>query len=339
MAAQRVTGTGKDYFRRHKAWEECLQAADGCYYTATCKEPAIRAHAVSQAWLRTLASQGKVYWFSRNKGVPKGMSEALKKGADASTLFQRLRDPRPSLEPIRRATRARFCCQRHDREFNAIDSRGNMDLQHPDDRHLNLMFHRALLRQLHVDTAAKTWRGKDPEVDAIWTSLPILDGDSVDNLQQPRQVLLQALGAKGGSWRVRHIVRHMPGQPCVAGAVAASWRPGEGACTGAWGCTVIPHNHGHLVAYHYCTTLTQGSQAKRDLAWKKNHLLTEVIKDDATLPYSVSQDLLDLCEDLCIAPSAWDNYPDRKQQAIRDADRDSIVGRFRRKPKGINLFA
>ena len=33
-----------------------------------------------------------------------------------------------------------------------------MDLQTPDNHHLNLMFHRALLRQLHVDTAAKTPR-------------------------------------------------------------------------------------------------------------------------------------------------------------------------------------
>lgn len=78
----------KDYFTHLKAWEECLQAADGCYYTTACKEPAIGTHAVSQAWLRTLASQGKVYRFSRYKGLPKGMSEALKQGADASTLLQ-----------------------------------------------------------------------------------------------------------------------------------------------------------------------------------------------------------------------------------------------------------
>ena len=154
--------TKKDYFTRLKTWEECLQAADGCYYSTACKEPAIGAHAVSQAWLRTRASQGKVYWFSRHKGLPKEMSEALKKSADESTLFQLLRESQPSLEPIGRATRAKFCCEQHDRVFNSIDSRSNMDLQTPNDHHLNLMFYRALLRQLHVDTAAKTWRGKDP---------------------------------------------------------------------------------------------------------------------------------------------------------------------------------
>jgi hypothetical protein len=340
----------KDYFTRHKAWDECLQAADGCYYTAACKEPAIGAHVVSQAWLRTLASQGKVYWFTRHKGLPKGMSEALKKGADESTLFQRLRESQPSLEPIGRATRAKFCCEQHDRVFNSIDSRDNMDLQDPDDHHLNLMFHRALLRQLHVDTAAKIWRGQDSEMDAMWASLPIVDGDSVDNLQQPRRVLQQALGAKqGGSWCVRHLVRHIPGQPRIAAALAASWRPAEGKvtvadlkCTGAWGCTVIPHDRGHLVAYHYCTTLPKGPRAKRDLAWKENYLLTEVIKDGPDLPFRISQDLLELCEELCIAPSAWNAYPNSTQKAIQDLFLDStgVEGTPWTPPReGINLFA
>ena len=340
----------KDFFTRLKAWEECLQAADGCYYTTACKEPAIGAHAVSQAWLQTLASQGKVYWFSRHKGLPKGMFKALKQGADESTLLQRQRESQPSLEPIGRATRAKFCCEQHDRVFNAIDSRDNMDLQNPDAYHLNLMFHRALLRQLHVDTAAKTWRSQDPEVDAMWTSLPTVDGDSVDNLQQPRQVLLQALGAKqGGSWCVRHLVRHIPGRPRIAAAHATSWSPAEGMvtmadskCTGACGCTVIPHDHGHLVVYHYCTTLPKGSRAKQDLAWKENYLLTEVIKDGPNLPFRISQDLLELCEELCIAPSAWNAYPNSTRKAIQDRFLDSIG--IERKPwvpprGGINLFA
>ena len=59
---------------------------------------------------------------TRNKGLPKGMSEALKKGADESTLFQRLKESQPSLEPIGRVTRAKFCCEQHDRVFNSIDS-------------------------------------------------------------------------------------------------------------------------------------------------------------------------------------------------------------------------
>ena len=87
-------------------------------------------------------------------------------------------------------------------------------------------------------------------------------------------------------------------------------------CTGAWGCTVIPHDRGHLVAYHYCTTLPRGPRAKRDLAWKENYLLNEVIKDGPDLSFGISQNLLDLCEELCIAPSAWNAYPNSTQKAI-----------------------
>ncbi|MCY3658474.1 MAG: hypothetical protein OXG36_05550, partial [Caldilineaceae bacterium] len=242
----------KEYFEYHKAWEECLQVAEGCYYTATCKDPAIGAHVVSEAWLRTLASQGKVYWFSRNKGIPKDVIEGFERGEGIRKLLQRLKKSQPSLVSIGLATRSKFCCKQHDREFNLIDSRENMNLQAPDVHHLNLMFYRALIRQLHVDTAKKALGLRQPDVKAGWSLRPQFDEDSADNLQQPRQVLLQALGAKkGGAWCVRHEVRHIPGRPRVAAACAASWRPGEGVvamddlkCTGAWGCTVIPHDGG-----------------------------------------------------------------------------------------------
>ena len=52
--------------------------------------------------------------------------------------------------------------------------------------------------------------------------------------------------------------------------------------------------------------------------------MTEVIKDGTDLPFGISQDLLELCEELCIAPSAWDAYPDSTQKAIQDVFLDSI---------------
>lgn len=334
-----------------RTWEACRQDAEGCYYTAACKEPAIGAHVVSRSWLQTLASQGKVYWFSRSKGAPKWLYQALK-NVDGVSASQG--DHQPSLVPIGLAASSGFCCLKHDGEFRCIDNRDNLNLKGPKDRHLNLMFYRAMLRQLYIDTALKSLRGLYPVLNANYVKSHPIEADSVADLQQSRKVLLEALGAKS-SWRVKHLVRHIPGPPRLAAAVAATWKPAEGfvkvadlKSTGAWGCTVIPLEGGHLVAYHYCTTLRKGPRAKKDLAWKKNWLSTNLIQDDAKLPYRVSLDLLDLCEELCITPPAWDTRSASEQKAIRDVFTVSIdslsspfqgISRIHSPTEEINLFA
>lgn len=324
------------------AWIECTQAAAGCYYKPSCQAKGCKAHALSEAWLDLLADDAcKVYWFSHSDGLVPNLRGKLlaQKAANVAQaraagkeLDRELRASLPSLVPAGRATTARFCCGTHDGEFNPIDrmvGHASLNPPAPSAYCLALMFHRALIRQLYKETVSKAWRGEFsrlyPAWADVWRAFPNTDMNSVANLQHPRELLLEALGAKGKSWCVRHIVRNLPGSPQVAACVAGSWRPvgrkpmaADRKCTGASGFTVVPHAGGHLVAYHYCTTLPRGRQGQWELAQMKEYLENEVFGDEADLPRHLSRDILTQCENVCLAPAAWDAWDAGKRADVRN---------------------
>ena len=89
------------------------------------------------------------------------------------------------------------------------------------------------------------------------------------------------------SWRVWHRVRNIPGQPCVAAAVAAPAIPklwNRRRSTGARGCTVVPHAPGHLAAYPYGTVLPSNRAAARDLQ-ERDRCHARKLVGETELPY------------------------------------------------------
>ena len=139
------------------------------------------------------------------------------------------------------------------------------------------------------------------------------------------------------SWRVWHRVRNIPGQPCVAAAVAAPAIPklwNRRRSTGARGCTVVPHAPGHLAAYPYGTVLPSNRAAARDLQ-ERDRCHARKLVGETELPYRLSWNLVSTCEALCVAPAAWDAYPDEVKNAIRECFLPRPLG----KAPPFNLFA
>lgn len=178
-----------------KLWPECVQAVDGCYFDPACQASAIDAHALSEAWLKhALANAaGRVYGFTRGKGLPGEMYGLLLAREEAEELDRKQRQALP--EPVRvgKATVAKFCCCVHDRKFNPIDEldvRSTLTPSDLDEHCWNLMFHRAVIRQLHRDTAFKVYRRelrrRYPGLSFPWDDNPHWDRNSIANLQWPR---------------------------------------------------------------------------------------------------------------------------------------------------------
>ena len=341
-----------------RLWYECLKAAEGCYFDPDCRAKADdlrNAHAVSEAWLKHALSDdaGQVYGFTRGKGLPEEMYGPLLAREAAEELDRKQRQAFPEPVCVGKATVGRFCCGTHDSEFNPIDE---LDVRSPltpsalDEHCRDLLFHRAVIRQLHQDAAFKVYRRelrrRYPGQSFPWDDNPHWDRHSIANLQWPRDVLLWASDATGAPWRVQHIVLHVRGTPQVAGCGAGS----QGRDT--WGFTVVPHAGGHLVAFHHCIghplPLVPAPQVARD-AW------ADVIGDAAGSPpreltpqdgvaQRISRFLLVHCREVCLAPAAWHRWDAGKQDAVRDLLFSTITGdRFGGPPSAtipdVNLFA
>ena len=149
-----------------RLWYECLKAEEGCYFDPDCRAKANdlrNAHAVSEAWLKHALSDdaGQVYGFTRGKGLPGEMYRPLLARAAAAELDRKQRQAFPELVCVGKATVGRFCCGTHDSEFNPIDE---LDVRSPltpsalDEHCRDLLFHRAVIRQLHRDAAFKVYR-------------------------------------------------------------------------------------------------------------------------------------------------------------------------------------
>ena len=341
-----------------KALDDCLRDTKQCYYSDACWNNPDRAHVLSKAWLNTLKAawgddKDKVYWFARGKNLPPCIHDGRRAGVDARALAGLWREAYPEAVGVGTATAAGFCCHDHDQVFRDIDSRENLDLQRLSARHRHLMFLRPLLRQLYWQTAAALCRQRHPETSAgLGSRYPRMDVHNIVGLQEARRRVQEALGAKGGSWCVKRMVRHLPGEPRLAAALVSRW-PGKGVgvaqadqlCTGPWGCTVIPYDRGprargHLVVFHYCTLLPKGPRARRDLQRKAACLRAALIGDgDCLLARRVSELLLMQCEDLCLAPAAWAAYPERVREAVWDTIFVRSTGIAMSFPGDIDLFA
>lgn len=153
-----------------RLWYECLKAAEGCYFDPDCRAKADdlrNAHAVSEAWLKHALSDdaGQVYGFTRGKGLPGEMYGPLLAREAAAELDRKQRQALPEPVCVGKATVGRFCCGTHDSEFNPIDE---LDVRSPltpsalDEHCRDLLFHRAVIRQLHRDAAGGGLRRRFP---------------------------------------------------------------------------------------------------------------------------------------------------------------------------------
>ena len=198
----------------------------------------------------------------------------------------------------------------------------------------------SVIQKWYKDTAFKVFcrelRRRYPGLSFACDDNPHWGRHDIQNLRRPRKILLKALNGEGSSWRVRHIVRHVPGVPQVAGCGAGSWG------LNAWGCTVVPHAGGHLVAYHYCTPQPL-PEAWDEQAWMKKSLRAGMFRAAASEPRRISRFLLTWCQEVCLAPAAWNAWDAGKQNAVRDLFFSTITGdRYGGPPSAacpdVNLF-
>ena len=284
-----------------KDWDKSQKQASRCYYNPNCTEETIQAHTISKSWMKPLSRANKVYWFS--SGGAKGMQLQQLKGV-------------PSLVSVKVASAHPFCCAKHDKDFNLIDQ---PNLHSPSSHQLNLMFYRAILRQLHVDTGASEWLAKFPLGKWVATLFGVqANSRGLKLLQSARSVVQEAISKPQHSeQRVRHLSRLVKGRPTLACAAAATWQRHTGG-PGAWGITVIPQAAGHLVVYHYCTLVPVGAGIEEDLDKKLSYLRSKImLADEQALARQVSYDVLRRCEEFCLAPNVWNSYPEKVREDIR----------------------
>ncbi len=233
-------------------WRECVQDAEGCYFDPACQAPAIDlrdAHALSRGWLNPLADANqKVYWFSHREGLVRKLRKPLTEMGSTTTLDQAQRrvyldqaqrEAYPDLVSVDVATTAKFCCGQCDPKFNPIDELDVRSVLTPsdlDEHCRNLLFHRALIRQLHRDAAFKAYRRefcrRYPGYPFRWNDTPHWNRHS----PRFRKILLKILNGEGSSKRVRHIVQNIPGAPQVAACGVGSWGNGNSDVWGARSC-------------------------------------------------------------------------------------------------------
>ncbi len=339
---------------------KCQQDAEGCYFDSACQAKAddlIDAHALSKSWLKRVLADAnqQVYWFSHREGLVPSLRKLLIDMVSTMTpdqaqqeayMDQAQREAYPDPVSVDVATTAKFCCKQCDPKFNPIDGldvRAVLTPSDLDEHCRNLLFHRAVIQKLYKDAEFKIYcrelYKRDPGLSFAWADSPHWGRHDIENLQRPRKILLKALNGKGSSWRVRHIVRHVPGEPQVAGCGAGSWGNGN---SDVWGCTVVPHTGGHLVAFHFCTTLPLPGAWERMTRMEMSSM-AGMFRAAASEPRLISRFLLTWCQEVCLAPVAWHRWDAGKQNAVRDLFFSNITGdRFGGPPldaiPDVNLF-
>ena len=95
------------------------------------------------------------------RGCPRRCTGPYLRGRRRRELDRKLRQALPEPVCVGTATVGQFCCETHDQKFNPIDELDVRSVLTPsdlDEHCRNLMFHRAVIRQLHRDTAFKVYR-------------------------------------------------------------------------------------------------------------------------------------------------------------------------------------
>ena len=216
----------------------------------------------------------------------------------------------------------------HDNDFQLGDQR-QKDLT--DQRRLNLLFYRALLKGLHRQFAAKeveeTHLGPIIESMAPGSTTTRITREQV--LTHASSLLRVSLDYPALNWRILHLTKYLPGTPRVACSAAGDWvhhwpdfwnSPGTTiTATGAWGITIMPKHDGHLVSLHYCTVAKEIHVAKRHLNMMGREIAIFEQKEGIELEQTISSYAIALAEDLCIGAKAWEQYPQNRKDLIAKA--------------------
>ena len=286
--------------------------ADQCLVKPDCNQPTIDAHTVSDNWMRATDPKWVyIFGFHPSASGPPGQLPAI-----------------PRKVAISRATTAGFACQDHDDAFQLGDQRRE-DLTN--EKRLNLLFYRALLKGLHRQIVAKETEETHlgPFMESIAPGSTATRVLREEMLADASSLLRVSLDYPALNWRIRHVTRFLPGSPRVACSAAGDWvhhwpdfwnSPGAVVTsTGAWGITIMPKEDGHLVTLHHCTMEKDIYAAKRHLGMMDRDI--EFFRNSAgvELEQAVSAYAIALAEDLCIGAGAWEQYPQHRKELIAKA--------------------
>ena len=286
--------------------------AGQCLVHPGCSQPPIDAHTVPDNWMKATDPK-RVYIFDLHPSTS-GPPDQL------PTVPRRV--------AIGKASTAGFACRDHDQVFQLGDQR-QKDLT--DQRRLNLLFYRALLKGLHRQFVAKgveeTHLG--PLVESMVPGSADARVSRERLLTDASSLLRVCLTYPDLNWRIRHVTKFLPGKSRVACSAAGDWvhhwpdfwnSPGTLiTSTGAWGLTIMPKQDGHLVTLHYCTTAKDTYEAKRHLSMMGKEVEFFEQGEGVELEQVISSYAIALAEDLCMGAGAWEQYPQNRKDLIARA--------------------
>ena len=281
-----------------KVMEESQTRWDRCLHQPGCTNPPIDAHTVPVNWMKTI-DPSYVYLF-RPSPKPLGPPE------------------QPPVIPhkvsIRRATTAKFACDKHDKVFEPADQNvGNITSEES----LNLLFYRALLKALNRTMVANETTGTHVGalVELLSPGIGAANRERKSTLELTSSLLRTSLTYRELYWRIKHVTKFLPGMPRIACSSAGDWVHcwtdfWTGPATpvkslGAWGLTIMPTNNGHAVTLHWCTVAQDPKIAERHLVKMDKEMQVFNELEEAELEAAFSCYAITLAEDLCIGTQPW----------------------------------
>ena len=302
-----------------------------CMVDPSCNRKIVKGHLVPRSWLKKISTKDEVIPFA-SFPVYHHNRQVQDMEGDAVELF------RQNVKPVHRNNVfvRYFTCQHHESYFGHID---DPDCDVYDSRNKNWMAYKAIIAQKwNVDLFVRAWsavREEQPMNQAFQALVQHFRQCAIGLDQYERQIKKclepsQCSKCKGGQCKVvKHVVRHIPGNPVVAVSefsqgVRTKIDPVRGEFTyiANPGWTVFPDKTGHYVIFHYFAedekieVMQIVSQNMQRLHGRKLQAL-------------ISGLILYGCENIAVNPATWDRTRYKRQRAIVSRfveNNPSIVG-------------
>ena len=280
-----------------------------CQVTGNHEGKIVEGHSIQEAVIRELTPNHEVFTFN-----------------DIPLAINRFRHF-PHKISFRHALTGYFTCEEHEKLFFDVE---NHQPDFTNEWHLDLLAYKALIRVLWETKLVKgAWSAVAVEDDK--SDMPDFQLKLFTDMERALSQMKQAVEAKMGltdnpsaprtlsNVLTHHVVR-VPSK--VKSLAISTWSNGlarrafltpYGPGTEIipqWGCTVYPLEREHVVIFHYF--------AHNQRAFSRQMARVRTAESTAILQRRITQILLGRFEDVVIAPTVWESFPERRWTAIRD---------------------
>lgn len=294
------------------------RAYKNCMVDPSCNRKIVKGHLVPQSWLKKISTKDEVIPFA-SFPIYEDYRQVQDVKGDAVKLFHQ--DLKPA--HINNVFVRYFTCQYHEGYFQHIDDL-NCDVN--DIRNKNWLVYKAIIAQKwNLRLFIRAWKAVLEEQPSNEMFQHMLEhyrqcAIGVGEYEQQTKKCLepnQCSQCKSGKCEtVKHIVRHIPGNPTLAVSqfsqgIKTNINPIRQEVTylanGGW--TVLPDEKGHYVILHYFAE-DEDFEIIQRVSRNMERLQGEKLQS------SISAQLLDDCENIAISPAVWDRIGKNRQRAM-----------------------